>query len=95
MRDLILNTTTRKVFREKKEIHLTLKEFDLLEYLMRHPDQVISREQILDNLWDFDFDLFSNVVDVHIKNLRKKINHGYSEKLLETVRGIGYKIRKE
>ncbi|KPJ55479.1 transcriptional regulator [Parcubacteria bacterium DG_74_2] len=94
VRDLTLNTVTRKVFRDGKEIPLTLKEFSLLEYLMRHPNQVIPREQILDNLWDFAFDSFSNVVDVHIKNLRKKINHSYPEKLLETIRGVGYRIKK-
>ena len=91
--DLTLNTATRKVFRKGKEIPLTLKEFGLLEYLMRHPNQVISREQILFNLWGFDFTSFSNVVDVHIKNLRKKIDCGHQEKLLETVRGIGYRIK--
>jgi len=90
---LILNTATKKVFRNGKEIQLTLKEFSLLEYLMRHPNQAMSREQILFNLWGFDFDSFSNVVDVHIKNLRKKINRGNQEKLLETVRGVGYRIK--
>lgn len=95
MRDLTLNTVTRKIFRKGKKIRLTLKKFDLLEYLIRRPDQVMSREQILNNLWDFDFDSFSNVVDAHIKNLRKKIDYGRNEKLLETVRGIGYKIKKE
>lgn len=93
--DLILDTATGKVFRKSKEISLTLKEFNLLEYLMRHPNQVMSREQILFNLWDFDFDSFSNVVDVHIKNLRKKLNYnGNQERLIETVRGMGYKIKE-
>lgn len=93
--DLILDAVTRKVFRKSKEISLTLKEFNLLEYLMRHPNQVMSREQILFNLWGFDFDSFSNVVDVHIKNLRKKLNYnGNQERLIETVRGIGYKIKE-
>lgn len=95
VQDLTLNTATRKVFRKDKEIPLTLKEFALLEYLMRHPNQVVSREQILFNLWSFDYDSFSNVVDVHIKNLRKKINYDNNkEKLLETIRGIGYRIKK-
>lgn len=92
--DLILDTTTRKVTRKDKEINLTLKEFNLLEYLMRNADQVLTREQILDHLWDFAFDSFSNVVDVHIKNLRKKIDGNYNEKLLETIRGVGYRIKK-
>ena len=76
------------------EILLTLKEFRLLEYLMRHPNEVVEREQILSHVWDFNFDSFSNVVDVHIKNLRKKLNHNnHDEKILETVRGIGYRIK--
>jgi len=93
IQDLTLNTTTRKVFRNAKEIPLTLKEFSLLEYLMRHSNQAISREQILSNIWDFDFDSISNVVDVHIKNLRKKIDYGNQEKLLETIRSVGYRIK--
>lgn len=92
--DLVLNTTTRKVYRKNKEVQLTLKEFGLLEYLMRHPNQVLTREQILDHLWDFAFDSFSNVVDVHMKNLRKKVDGNNSEKLLETIRGVGYRIKK-
>ena len=59
---------------------------------MRHPNQVVNRNQILDHLWDYEFDSFSNVVDVHIKNLRKKINNN-RKKILETIRGIGYKIK--
>jgi DNA-binding response OmpR family regulator len=92
VQDLTLNASTRKVTRGGKEIELTVKEFAILEYLMRHPNQVINRNQILDHLWGFDFDSFSNVVDVHIKNLRKKINKSQG-KLLETVRGIGYRIK--
>ncbi len=94
VRDLKLDTTTRKVTRKGKEINLTLKEFNLLEYLMRNADQVLTREQILDHLWDFAFDSFSNVVDVHIKNLRKKIDGTHHEKLLETIRGVGYRIKR-
>ncbi len=92
VRDLILNATTRKVFRGKKEILLTLKEFSLLEYLMRNPNQVFTREQLLDHAWDHSFDSFSNVVDVHLKNLRKKIDDNQDEKILETIRGVGYRI---
>lgn len=92
VKDISLNTATRKVMCSNREIGLTVKEFALLEYLMRHPNQVVNRNQILDHLWGFDFDSFSNVVDVHIKNLRKKINNS-KKRVLETVRGIGYKIR--
>ncbi|MGD0977016.1 MAG: two-component system response regulator RppA [Minisyncoccia bacterium] len=93
IKDLQLNSSTRKVYRREKEIPLTLKEYGLLEYLMRHPNQVMTREQILDHLWDFAFDSFSNVVDVHIKNLRKKIDGESHDKLLETIRGVGYRIK--
>ncbi|MFA6389710.1 MAG: winged helix-turn-helix domain-containing protein, partial [Patescibacteria group bacterium] len=65
--------------------------FSMLEYLMRHPNQVMNREQITSNLWDFAFDSFSNVVDVHVTNLRKKIGDK-NGRLLETVRGIGYRL---
>lgn len=93
IQDLTLNNVTKKAFRANKEIPLTLKEFSLLEYLTRHPNEVLSREQILFNLWGFDFDSFSNVVDVHIKNLRKKIGDS-RRNILETVRGVGYRIKK-
>lgn len=93
IKDIRLNTSTRKVYRKEKEVSLTLKEFGLLEYLMRHPNQVLTREQILDHLWDFAFDSFSNVVDVHVKNLRKKIDDNGHDKLLETIRGVGYRIK--
>ena len=94
IQDLHLDTITRKVTRKGKEIHLTLKEFNLLEYLMRHAGQVLTREQILDHIWDFAFDSFSNVIDVHVKNLRRKIDDTHHETLLETIRGFGYRIKK-
>ncbi|HPB60652.1 MAG TPA: response regulator transcription factor [Candidatus Paceibacterota bacterium] len=93
--DLTLNNATRKVTRGNKEIKLTVKEFAILEYLMRNPNQVISRSQILDHLWDSDFDSFSNVIDVHVKNLRKKISNGSRRRIIETIRGIGYRISTE
>lgn len=89
--DVCLNSTTKKVFRSNKEIKLTLKEFSLLEYMMRHTNQVLNREQILSNVWDFSFDSFSNVVDVHITNLRKKLGDKKG-KFLETIHGAGYRI---
>jgi len=90
---LVLDPVTRKVFCGDKELELTLKEFVVLEYFMRNPNQVISRDQLLDNNWDFAFDSFSNVVDVHIKNLRKKLgNNNGRKKLIETVRGVGYRL---
>ena len=94
--NIMLDPVTRKVFKNNKEVTLTLKEFGLLEYLMRNPNQVISRDDLLDHNWDFVFDSFSNVVDVHVKNLRKKIDtidvHG-NNTLIETVRGVGYRLK--
>jgi DNA-binding response OmpR family regulator len=90
--EIELNPTSRKVTREGKEIPLTLKEFGLLEYFMRHPNQVVNREDLLNHLWDFNYVGFSNVVDVHVKNLRRKLSEGNGRDLLETVRGIGYRL---
>lgn len=88
-----LNPALRTVTRETKEIPLTLKEFGLLEYFMRHPNLVINREDLLSHLWDFNYESFSNVVDVHVKNLRRKLAAAGDPNILETVRGIGYRLR--
>lgn len=90
-KSVILNPATKKVFIDKKEIDLTLKEFSLLEYLMRSCGTAVTRDQILSNIWDFSFDSFANVVDVHITNLRKKIGDK-DAKIIETVRGVGYRM---
>lgn len=92
IRDLALNATTRTVYRGEKLISLTLKEFNLLEYLMRNANQVLSRDQLTNHVWDFAFDSFSNIVDVHIMNIRKKIGDPKG-KIIETVRGVGYWIK--
>lgn len=94
VRDIILNPARKQVVREGREIKLTLKEFGLLEYFMRNKDIVVSREQILSNVWDFAFDSFANVVDVHITNLRKKIGDK-GAKIIETVRGVGYRMNDD
>jgi DNA-binding response OmpR family regulator len=91
--DIELDPGTRKVTRDGEELSLTLKEFGLLEYFMRHPNQVVNREDLLNHLWDFNYVGFSNVVDVHIKNLRRKLDGSEGEGILETVRGIGYRLR--
>jgi len=93
IKDIILNTATRKVTRAGKEIPLTLKEFMVLEYLMRHPNKVVTRDELYDHAWDFAANAFSNTVDVHIKNLRKKIDNKNHEKVLETIRGVGYRFK--
>lgn len=90
--DVVLNTATREVSRAGTRIDLTAKEFALLEYLMRHPNQVLSRTVIAEHVWNYDFDNVTNVIDVHIKNLRKKIDGGPGNKLIQTVRGAGYRI---
>ncbi len=91
--DIELNPAERTVNRNGLPVSLTLKEFGLLEHLMRHPNEVVNREDLLSHLWDFNYESFSNVVDVHIKNLRRKLDNGESPSILETVRGIGYRIR--
>ena len=88
-----LDSVQRKVYKDEKEIPLTLKEFVLLEYFMRNPNKVVNREELLSHLWDFNYSSFSNVVDVHVKNLRKKLYDGDVEGVLETVRGVGYRLK--
>jgi heavy metal response regulator len=90
--DLQLDTLTHRVTRGGSEVELTAKEFSLLEYLMRNPDRVLSRTLIAEHAWNYDFDNVTNVIDVHIKNLRKKIDGGSDERLIQTVRGAGYRI---
>lgn len=92
--ELELNSVERRVKNKGKEVLLTLKEFGILEYFMRHPNQVVNREDLLSHLWDFNYLSFSNVVDVHVKNIRKKLNDSESDGVLETVRGIGYRLRQ-
>ncbi len=91
--DIELDPNTRRATRAGREILLTLKEYGLLEYFIRHPNQVVNREDLLTHLWDFNYAGFSNVVDVHVKNLRRKLNGDDADGALETVRGIGYRLR--
>ena len=91
--DIELDPNTRHATRGGEDIPLTLKEYGLLEYFLRHPNQVVNREDLLTHLWDFNYAGFSNVVDVHIKNLRRKLMGNDGEDVLETVRGIGYRLR--
>jgi two-component system OmpR family response regulator len=90
--DIELDPSERRVTRDGKEVPLTLKEFGLLEYFMRHPNQVVNREDLLNHLWDFNYVGFSNVVDVHVKNLRRKLDEKGGRGVLQTVRGIGYRL---
>ncbi|HEX5166207.1 MAG TPA: response regulator transcription factor [Thermomicrobiales bacterium] len=90
--DLTLDTATRQVSRAGQPVMLTNKEYALLEYLMRHPNQVLTRTMIAEHVWNFDFDTGTNVIDVHIRYLRRKIDDPYDLKLIQTVRGAGYRI---
>ncbi|MFV0279221.1 MAG: response regulator transcription factor [Rhodoblastus sp.] len=91
--DLELDRLSHKVTRAAKEITLQPREFRLLEYLMKHAGQVVTRTMLLENVWDYHFDPQTNVIDVHISRLRSKIDKGHDMPLLHTVRGAGYMIR--
>lgn len=93
--DLSLDLLTRKVQRGSKEITLTAKEFALLEYLLRNKQRVLTRGQIADHVWNYSFDSGTNVVDVYIRYLRRKIDDGESLKLIQTIRGVGYALKEE
>ncbi len=93
--DLTLDTQTREVRRGGEEIRLTSREYAILELLMRNPGAVLSRERIENSVWNFDYDGASNMVDVYIRYLRKKLDDGRSEKLIRTVRYAGYCIRAD
>jgi heavy metal response regulator len=92
--DLVLDPLTRRVTRANRPIQLTSKEFALLECFMRHPDQVLSRTVLAEKVWDESFDTFTNVIDVYINYLRNKIDRDFSPKLIHTVRGTGYVLRR-
>jgi two-component system, OmpR family, response regulator len=91
--DLELNLLTRIVTRQGEEINLQPREFMLLEYLLKHANQVVTRTMLLENVWDYHFDPQTNVVDVHISRLRAKIDKNFNKALLHTVRGAGYMLR--
>ncbi len=91
--DLELDRLSHRVIRGKEEIILQPREFRLLEYLMKHAGQVVTRTMLLENVWDYHFDPQTNVIDVHISRLRSKIDKGFAQPLLHTVRGAGYMIR--
>ena len=93
--DLTLDTAARRVERGGRTIDLSAKEYALLEYMMYNKNAVLSREQIEDHIWDFDYEGGSNVVDVYISYLRRKIDDGHEQKLIRTVRGSGYRLLDE
>jgi two-component system, OmpR family, response regulator len=91
--DLELDLLSREVTRAGKDIPLQPREFKLLEYLMRHAGHIVTRTMLLENVWDYHFDPQTNVIDVHVSRLRSKIDKGFDEPILQTVRGAGYMIR--
>jgi DNA-binding response OmpR family regulator len=90
--DLVLDPATHRVERSGKPIELTSKEFALLEYFMRNPERLITRVMAEEHVWDYDFEGVSNVIDVYIRRLRRKVDDPFEVKLLETVRGSGYRL---
>ena len=92
--DLSINLVTREVMRNDSRIYLSPREFALLVYLARSPGRVLTRTQICEHVWEYHFDPMTNVVGVYIQRLRKKIDDGFDAKLIETVRGVGYRIGK-
>ena len=90
--DLSLDTRSHEVYRNGQPIPLTTKEYRLLELLMRHPNQTITRDAIAEHIWNYEFDNISNLIDVHIHALRRKMDDPYPTKLLHTVRGVGYRL---
>ncbi len=92
--DLILDLATRRAINNERAIDLTMKEFELLKYLMEHPREVLTREQILENVWGYDFMGESNVIEVYIRYLRLKIEDESQKRLIQTVRGVGYVLRE-
>ena len=90
--ELSMNLVSREVLRGKRKVELTGREFRLLEYLMRAPDHVLTRTQIIERVWEYHFDPGTNLVDVYIQRLRRKIDDGEALKMIQTVRGVGYSI---
>jgi len=90
---LVVDPLSHTVEREGRALELTPKEFALLEYLMYHPNQVVTREMIEQHIWNYDFECESNVIDVYVRRLRRKIDDPFTAKLLTTVRGVGYRLQ--
>jgi heavy metal response regulator len=92
--DLVLDPITHTVSRGEKEIECTAKEYALLEYLMRHANRVVTRTMISEHVWDYHFDSMTNVIDVYVNHLRKKIDLNSSQRLIHTIRGVGYMVKE-
>lgn len=92
--NLILDLNSRQLFIDETAIDLTMKEFELLKYLMSHPKEILTRDKILENVWGYDFQGESNVIEVYIRYLRLKIESKNKKRLIHTVRGVGYVLRE-
>ena len=92
-RDLTLDLISREVYRNNKLIQLTTKEFSILEYFLRNKGRILTKSQIAEHVWNYEFDYHSNIIEVYIRYLRKKMDDDYEEKLIHTIRGVGYKIK--
>lgn len=93
--ELRLDPVLRKVWRGSREIELTIKEFNLLEFLMRHAGTVVTRAMIAERVWEHSFETFTNIIDVYINYLRKKVDSGNVQKMIQTVRGQGYMLKAD
>lgn len=93
--NLSMNLLTREVRRDAQRIELTAREFSLLEHLMRSPGRVLTRVEICERVWEYNFDPGTNLVDVYIQRIRKKVDGDFPEKLIETIRGVGYRIKAD
>ena len=91
--DLVLDSASRHVERAGREIKLTAKEFDILEYLMQNQGRVLSRDKLSNHIWNYDYDGASNVIDVYVYHLRRKVDDGFDEKKIITVKGAGYMVK--
>lgn len=93
--DLVIDTSSREVWRGTRKIELTTKEYSMLQYFMSHPKAVLTRTMLEENIWDYQFDGVSNIVDVYVRRLRRKLEEGGEPSLIETVRGAGYRLRQD
>ncbi len=93
--DLKLDLIKRKAYRNDKEVELTTKEFALLELLMKNPNKVLTRNDITKEVWEYDFDTLTNIIDVYINHLRNKIDKGFDKRLIHTIRGVGYILKED
>jgi DNA-binding response OmpR family regulator len=93
--DLLMDTLSREVWRGERKVDLTTKEYSMLEYFMRHPNMVLTRTMLEENVWDYAFDGVSNIVDVYVRRIRLKLERGEEPGLIDTVRGAGYRLRMQ